>query len=110
MLPASDMWQIEMTTALKAEGVELDKLRPVPLQPGQAVAALADRRVDAVAGSAWTLPWLAHEKGFEVKSFNPADYRVEFYGDTLFTTRRLAEAEPALVRGFRDDSLQRWGY
>jgi len=109
-LPASDILDIELATALRAEGVDFDQLKAVPLQSGQTVAALAEGSVDAAPGSAWEVPWLAHEKGFAVKSFNPADYRVEFYGDTLFAMRRLAQAEPATLRSFRAASLKGWEY
>ncbi len=86
-LPASDILDIELATALHAEGVDAAKLKSVSLEPGQAVAALADKSVDAAIGSAWQVPWLAREKGIAVKSFNPADYRVEFYGDTFTPPR-----------------------
>ena len=109
-LPASNILDIELATALRAEGVAPDKLVSVPLEPGQSLAALADRRVDAVPGSAWDLPWRAREKGITLKSFDPADYRVEFYGDTVFTLRRLARAEPLMVRQFRAASLKGWDY
>ena len=109
-LAASNILDIEMATALKAEGIDPDKLNSIPLQPGQAVGALAGDRVDAVPGSAWTFPWLAHEHGFAVKSINPADYRVEFYGDTLFASQRFAADHPDLVRGFRAASLKGWAY
>ncbi|HKS89661.1 MAG TPA: ABC transporter substrate-binding protein, partial [Stellaceae bacterium] len=109
-LPASNILDIELATALKAEGLDPDKLQSVPLDPGQGLAALADRRVDAVPGSAWELPWRAHEKGVAVKSFDPADYRVEFYGDTLFTLRQFAEREPQTVQRFRAASLKGWDY
>jgi ABC-type nitrate/sulfonate/bicarbonate transport system substrate-binding protein len=109
-LPASDILDIELATALRAEGVDSEKLTPVPLQPGQTVHALADRSLDAAPGSAWDVPWLAQEQGFTVKSFNPADYRAEFYGDTLFTGRRLARAEAATVRAFRAATLKGWEY
>ena len=109
-LPASDLLDIELVTALKAEGLDPEKVKSVPLEPGQNVAALVDRRVEAVPGSAWDLPWRAHEKGLAVKVINPADYRVEFYGDTLFTVRRFAEAKPEVARAFRAASLKGWEY
>src|SRR5712692_1656517 len=93
-LPASDILDIELATALKAEGIDRSKLRSVALEPGQIDTALGDRSVDAAIGSAWGLPWLARDQGIALKSFNPADYRVEFYGDTLFALQRLANREP----------------
>src|SRR5258708_1300150 len=78
--------------------------------PRRAAAALADKSIDAAIGSAWDLPFVAREKGLALKSFNPADYRVEFYGDTLFTLRRRNAAEPQLVRSFRAASLKGWAY
>jgi ABC-type nitrate/sulfonate/bicarbonate transport system substrate-binding protein len=109
-LPASNILDIELTTALKAEGVDRDKLRSVALQPGQSVTALANRSVDAAVGSAWEEPFLARAQGIALKSFNPADYRVEFYGDTFFTLQRLANKAPAMVSGFRAASLKGWDY
>jgi ABC-type nitrate/sulfonate/bicarbonate transport system substrate-binding protein len=109
-LPASDILEIELATALKAEGIDPAKLRSVSLDSARTVAALADRSVDAAIGSAWKVPFLAREKSLALKSFNPADYRVEFYGDTLFTLRRLARAEPGNVRSFRAASLKGWDY
>ena len=109
-LPASDILDIELATALKAEGIDRGKLKAVSLNRDQIAGALVDRSVDAAVGSAWETPWLAYEKGIALKSFNPADYRVEFYGDTLFTLQRLARVEPQTVRSFRTASLQGWDY
>jgi ABC-type nitrate/sulfonate/bicarbonate transport system substrate-binding protein len=109
-LPASDILDIELATALKAEGIDPNKLDSVPLQRGAAAAALAGHVVDAAPGSAWEVPWRAYEKGIGLKSFNPADYRVEFYGDTLFTLRRRVERQPETVRRFRAASLKGWAY
>src|SRR5205823_2487976 len=58
-LPASDILDIELATALKAEGVDAGRLRSMPLDPGQTFTALADRSVDAAVGSAWEVPFLA---------------------------------------------------
>ena len=109
-LPASDSLGLELATALRAEGVEPDKLKSTPVEPGQTLGVLADKTVDVAPGSAWDLPWLAKERNLNLKSFNPADYRVEFYGDTLFTLQRLAKNQPDVVRGFRLASLKGWDY
>jgi ABC-type nitrate/sulfonate/bicarbonate transport system substrate-binding protein len=108
--PPSDILTDELTTALRVEGIDPAKLQYVLLKPGEAVAALAEKRVDAAIGSAWDVPWQAHERGLALKFFDPADYRVEFYGDTLFTLQRIADADPAAVRSFRAASLKGWDY
>ena len=109
-LPASDILDIELATALRGEGIDPAKIKSVPLAPGQTVSALAERTVDAAIGSAWDTPFLARERRLALKSFNPADYRVEFYGDALFALRRFERTEPATVRRFRDASLKGWAY
>ena len=109
-LPASDILDIELATALRAEGIDPAKIKAASVEPSKIVAALADKSVDAVAGSAWTTPWQAHERGIILKSFNPANYRVEYYGDSLFTVQRFATAEPDTVRRFRAASLKGWEY
>lgn len=109
-LPASTILDIELRTALKAEGIDADKLHSVPIEPGGAVAALANKSVDAVIGSAWRLPWQARQQGLAVKSFDPAAYRTEFYGDSLFTLQRFADTEPKTVARFRAATLKGWEY
>lgn len=109
-LPASDILDIEFVTALRAEGIDPARLKSVTIAANQTVAALANHAIDAGVGSAWTLPWQAHELGLALKSFNPANYRVEYYGDSLFTLQHYAAVEPEMVGRFRAASLQGWEY
>src|SRR5205809_2344272 len=81
-LPPSNILEVELGTALRAEGIDPAKLKTAAIEPAKTAAPLADRTVDAAIGSAWDVPWLAREKRLALKSFNPGDYRVEFYGDT----------------------------
>src|SRR5271167_2618333 len=109
-LPPSNILDLELRTALYAEAVDPDKLRSLSIEPGQALADLASHRVDAAVGSVWELPWPARERGVALKSFNPAGYRVEYYGDSLVTLQRLAKTDPAMVQRFREASVKGWGY
>jgi len=109
-LAASDVLDIELATALRAEGIDPARIKSVTLSPDQIVPALADRTIDAGVGSAWVVPWQAHERGVVLKSFNPANYRVEYYGDSVFTLQRFEAAEPDTVRGFRAATLKGWDY
>ena len=109
-LPPSNVLDLELRTALYAEAIDPDKLRSLSTEPGQALADLAAHRVDVIVGSVWELPWQARERGIALKSFNPAGYRVEYYGDSLFTLQHLANTDPGMVRRFRDASIKGWGY
>lgn len=109
-LPPSNILDLELRTALYAEAVDPDRLRSLSIEPGQALADLASHRIDAAVGSTWELPWQARERGIALKSFNPAGYRVEYYGDSLFTLQRLAKTDPAMVQRFREASVKGWGY
>src|SRR5215469_14156712 len=109
-LPPSNVLDLELRTALHAEAIDPDTLRSLSSEPGQALTDLASHRVDAAAGSVWELPWQARERGVALKSFNPAGYRVDYYGDSLFTLQRLAKTDPALVQRFCEASVKGWGY
>ena len=109
-LAPSNILDVELRTALHSEAIDPDKLKSVPIEPGQAIAALADRRVDAVVGSAWELPWQARERSVALKSFYLADYPPAFYGDGLFTLQRFANADPATAQRFREASIKGWEY
>ncbi len=87
-----------MATALRAEGIGPAKTKSVTIKPDQVVTALADRTIDAASGSAWTMPWQAHERGVVLKSVQSGEhYRVEYYGDGLFPMQRVATASPETV-------------
>jgi ABC-type nitrate/sulfonate/bicarbonate transport system substrate-binding protein len=109
-LPASDILDIELATALRAEGIDPARTKSVTIGADQIVPALANHSIDAAVGSAWIVPWQAHERGVVLKSFNPANYRVEYYGDSLFALQRLETTEPDTVRRFRAASLKGWEY
>jgi len=109
-LPASDILDIELATALRAEGIDPGKIKSVTINPDQIVPTLAERQIDVAVGSAWIVPWQAHDRGIVLKSFNPANYRVEYYGDSLFTLQRIATAKPETVARFRAASLKGWEY
>jgi ABC-type nitrate/sulfonate/bicarbonate transport system substrate-binding protein len=109
-LAASDILDIELATALRAEGIDPARTKSVTISAEQIVPSLADRAIDAAVGSAWVVPWQAHERGVVLKSFNPANYRVEYYGDSLFTMQHYAATEPETVRRVREATLKGWEY
>jgi NitT/TauT family transport system substrate-binding protein len=50
----------------------------------------------------------AQEKGFDVNIVNPADYGVDLYADTLFTTETMLRDKPEVVKKFVAATLQGW--
>jgi ABC-type nitrate/sulfonate/bicarbonate transport system substrate-binding protein len=109
-LPASNILDLELRTALYGEGIDLEKVKSVAMEPGEAIDDLAGRRVEAVVGSAWELPWLARERGILLRASNLSSYSAGFYGDSLFTLQRLARADPLMVQRFREASIKGWDY
>src|SRR5436190_23648004 len=73
-LPASDILGIELATALRAEGIDPEKLKSTSVEPGPTLGVLADKTLYAARCSAWDLPWLAQESHMNRKSLNPPDY------------------------------------
>jgi ABC-type nitrate/sulfonate/bicarbonate transport system substrate-binding protein len=108
--PAGNVLDLELRSRLHAEGIDPEKLRSVPIEPDKAMAALADRRVEAVVGSAWELPWQARERGVALKSLTFDHSPAEFYGDSLFTSQRFANSDPEAAQRFRQASIKGWDY
>ncbi len=109
-LPASSFLDLELKSALRAEGIDADKLRARAIKRGEALGELQEKKIDAAIASAWNLPWQAKDRGVALKSFDPADYRVAFYGDSLFTVAPWAEANGQTTKRFRAASLEGWAY
>jgi ABC-type nitrate/sulfonate/bicarbonate transport system substrate-binding protein len=109
-LPASNILDLELRTALYGEGIDLEQVKSVALEPGGAIDDLAGRRVEAAVGSAWELPWLARERGILLRAVNLSSYSAGFYGDSLFTLQRLARVDPLMVQRFREASIKGWDY
>ena len=61
-------------------------------------------------GSAWEAPWQARQRSLALKAFGPPDEGAAFYGDSLFTSQRFADVDPAIVERLREASLRGWEY
>lgn len=98
----------ELQSMLRAEGLDPDRMPAYPQEPG--LRHLAEGRVDAAMGYSLASPWVGRNLGLDLISLRPSAYGVDFYGDTLFTHRDLAENNPELVKRFVDASLKGWRY
>ncbi|HEY9065253.1 MAG TPA: ABC transporter substrate-binding protein [Burkholderiaceae bacterium] len=83
---------------------------PMPGGEDSFIDLLAEGRVAAVQVYLTRLPSPKPGNEFEPAILNPLDYGVDFYGDTLFTSKSFLDAKPDVVARFRRASAKGWQY
>jgi ABC-type nitrate/sulfonate/bicarbonate transport system substrate-binding protein len=101
-------WETEIFAYLQREQVELDRLQLV--QHDYTVDTLVQGRVDALAGYETDESYYLQQSGGQYRQFTPRSSGVDFYGDTLFTTRAMVTRHPEWAEAFRAASLRGWEY
>lgn len=98
----------ELFAYLHAAGARVDRITLLPHSGN--VGALRDGTVDAMTAYTTTEPYDLIEGRIPYQIMNPRQFGIDFYGDTLFTTTRMARERPELVRAFRDATIAGWRY
>ncbi|MFP4260225.1 MAG: ABC transporter substrate-binding protein [Opitutales bacterium] len=93
---------------LKAEGLTSGDYIRVPHNYDPDM--LIEGRVDAMAAYPQYDGYFFDQSGTEVRYFQPQASGVDFYGVCLYTTESFLEAEPELVRDFREATLRGYAY
>src|SRR5262245_4984697 len=101
-------WETEVFAYLQREQVPLDRLQLV--QHDYTVHTLVQGRVDALAGYETDESYYLQQSGGQYRQFTPRSSGVDFYGDTLFTTRAMVTRHPEWAEDFRAASLRGWEY
>ena len=101
-------WETEIFAYLQREQVPVDRLQLV--QHDYSVDTLVQGRVDALAGYETDETLLPAAIGGQYRQFTPRSSGVDFYGDTLFTTRAMVTEHPEWAQAFRAASLRGWEY
>ena len=101
-------WETEIFAYLQREQVPLDRLQLV--QHDYTVDTLVQGRVDALAGYETDESYYLQQSGGQYRQFTPRSSGVDFYGDTLFTTRAMVTRRPEWAEAFRAASLRGWEY
>lgn len=70
--------------------------------------ALIKDHTDAMSAYLTNQPHLYADQDYDVTLLNPSNYGIDFYGDLLFTTEKLASSNPELVRRFVNAVHQGW--
>ncbi len=71
---------------------------------------LLEGKIDAMSVYLTDQPFFEGIAGGETTLLRPVAFGVDFYGDSLFTTRDLIENQPGRVEAFREASLKGWRY
>jgi len=101
-------WETEIFAYLQREQVPIGRLQLV--QHDYSVNSLMDGRVDALAGYETDESYYLQKAGQQYRQFTPRSSGVDFYGDTLFSTRAMVSSQPDWVDAFRAASLRGWEY
>jgi signal transduction histidine kinase len=96
----------ELLAYLSLERVPLDSLKILPHAAD--VHVLSRPGVDAISAYTTSEPYDLHKAGIPYQVLNPRASGIDFYGDALFTTQRLAERERDLALAFRNASMAGW--
>ena len=110
-VPASAVSQAELNAMLVAEGIDANGIHWVETQPGETDRLIANGEIDAFFSFRSSAGrWRLSQGGVATNFLNPATYGVDFYGDSIFTSSRLADENPGLVQRFVEASIAGWQY
>jgi NitT/TauT family transport system substrate-binding protein len=93
-------------SVLAKANVDKTKLTEIPVKFD--ITPLLSGAVDVWPGYLINEVLAAKEKGFDVNIVYPADYGIDLYADTLFTTEKILKEKPELVKKFVAATLKGW--
>ena len=98
----------DLAAMLKHEGVDYASL-PRVLHDGNP-RDLLNGTADAMVAYSTNEPYALEKLGTPYLTFSPRAFGLDFYGDSLCTSRQQLAAHPERVRAFRAASLKGWEY
>lgn len=107
---ANDLLDIEYQVILQQEGMKPLSGNFVTLERDFTIEDLTSGRFDIVPGYLGKLPYFAAKQNIALQRINAYQYGIDFYGDSLFTSAKLAAQNPLLVERFRRASIKGWLY
>lgn len=100
--------ELTFRAMVKSAGVDASSITEMPIKFD--LSPLLTGQVKAWPGYVINEVLAVQELGHEVNIIKPADYDINFYADTLFTTQKLIDEDPELVEGFVQASMKGWAY
>lgn len=98
----------ELFAYLQREGLGGDRVQRVA--PSFDIQDLISGRVQGFSVYTTDQVWALRQAGLAHTVLSPRAAGIDFYGDTLFTSEKLARSAPERVQAFRDASLRGWQY
>ncbi len=100
--------ETEIYAYLQRESLPRERITEVP--HSFSIDDLVQGRVAALSGYSTDETFVLRRMGFAYSIFSPRASGIDFYGDTLFTSRQAVERDPRRVAAFRAASLRGWQY
>jgi NitT/TauT family transport system substrate-binding protein len=91
---------------LAKAGIDKTRLTEVPVKFD--MAPLLEGSIDVWPGYLINEVLAAKEKSFDVNIVSPADFGINIYADTLFTTEKMIADHPETVRKFVTATIKGW--
>lgn len=105
-----DLLDIELQAMLISEGIDPGLLPYTQKQGSFVLADLLGGDYDVVPVYLGSILKEAMDEEISLNVLRPIDYGIDFYGDSLFTSRKLTLENPELVERFRRATLKGWLY
>lgn len=105
---SKDNRDAELHAMLKNEGVSLNQLKITEIQATP--KDYFDPSIDVVAAYITDQSYYFERENVDYSVISPMTYGVDFYGDTLFTSKEQIDKDPKRVNAFIQASLKGWQY
>ncbi len=99
---------VELKAMFLKEGIDLAKVNFIPNK--NHLQDLIDNKVSAINAYSSNEPFLMKERNIPYNIIEPRTYGLDFYGDTLFSSKELCKSSPKLVEDFVNATMKGWEY
>ena len=104
----NDMIDVEFRAMMRSAGIDPSQIFAHPIDAS--VENVFTGEVDASQSYLLSSQWFARQRGVELSVLRASAYGVDFYGDSIFTSQSVIDADPDLVDRFIEASLRGWEY
>lgn len=104
----NDLIDIELQAMVRAEGINSSNITAYQHKPG--FQHLLDGSVDILPGYSISVPYELNKINVQYKSISPSEYGIDFYGDSLFSSKEFVKNNREIVLKFIEASHRGWAY